>query len=100
MIAIDGAQQSGSGTIVRYAVACSAILGQPLRLFNARAKREQPGLRPQHLASVLACAEMCQAKTEGLRVGAREFTFIPRDRLGGALLPGTLARQALQRCSR
>jgi RNA 3'-terminal phosphate cyclase (ATP) len=83
MIAIDGAQQSGSGTLVRYAVAFSAILGQPIRLLNARAKRERPGLRPQHLASVLACAEMCQARTEGVRVGAREFTFIPGARLTG-----------------
>jgi RNA 3'-terminal phosphate cyclase (ATP) len=83
MIAIDGAQQSGSGTIVRYAVAFSALLGQPLRLLNARAKREQPGLRPQHLASVLACAELCGAKTEGLSVGAREFTFVPGGRIKG-----------------
>jgi RNA 3'-terminal phosphate cyclase (ATP) len=83
MIDIDGAQQSGSGTIVRYAVAFSALLGQPLRLLNARAKREQPGLRPQHLASVLACAELCGAKTEGLSVGAREFTFVPGARIKG-----------------
>jgi RNA 3'-terminal phosphate cyclase (ATP) len=83
MIEIDGAQQSGSGTIVRYAVAFSAILGRPLRLLNARAKREQPGLRPQHLASVLACAEICEAKTEGLSVGAREFMFVPGGRIKG-----------------
>jgi RNA 3'-terminal phosphate cyclase (ATP) len=83
MIEIDGAQQSGSGTIVRYAIAFSALLGQPLRLLNARAKREQPGLRPQHLASVLACAELCEAKTKGLSVGAREFTFVPGGRIKG-----------------
>ena len=83
MIEIDGAQQSGSGTIVRYAVAFSALLGQPLRLLNARAKREQPGLRPQHMASVLACAELCAAKTEGLSVGARALTFVPGARIKG-----------------
>jgi RNA 3'-terminal phosphate cyclase (ATP) len=76
MIEIDGAQQSGSGTIVRYAVAFSGLLGEPLRLLNARTRRERPGLRPQHLASVLACAELCEAKTEGLAVGAREFTQV------------------------
>mgnify|MGYP003288414321 CR=1 FL=1 len=85
MIEIDGGQRSGSGTIVRYAVAFSALLGQPLRLLNARVKREQPGLRPQHLASVLACAELCEAKTKGLSVGAREFTFIPGARIKGGL---------------
>jgi RNA 3'-terminal phosphate cyclase (ATP) len=83
MIEINGAQQSGSGTIVRYSVAFSALLGQPLRLQNARAKRERPGLRPQHLASVVACAELCEAATEGLAVGAREFTFVPSGRIRG-----------------
>jgi len=83
MIEIDGAQQSGSGTIVRYAVAFSALSGQSLRLRNARAKREQPGLRPQHRASVMACAELCEAKTEGLAIGTREFTFIPGPRIRG-----------------
>jgi RNA 3'-terminal phosphate cyclase (ATP) len=77
MIKIDGAQKSGSGTIVRYGVAFSALLGRPLHLFNVREKREKPGLRPQHLRSVIACAEMCGAKTEGVSVGSREFQFIP-----------------------
>ena len=84
MIEIDGAQNSGSGTIVRYAVALASLLGQPLHLFNARAKREKPGLRPQHLTSVLACAEMCGAKTQGVNVGSHELTFIP----GGGIKGG------------
>ena len=87
MIEIDGAQESGSGTIVRYAVAFASLLGQPLHLFNARAKREKPGLRPQHLASVMACAEMCGAKTQGVNVGSHELTFIP----GGRIKGGTFA---------
>lgn len=83
MIEIDGAQNSGSGTIVRYAVALASLLGQPLHLFNARAKREKPGLRPQHLTSVLACAEMCEANTQGVNVGSHELTFIPGGRIKG-----------------
>lgn len=83
MIEIDGAQNSGSGTIVRYAVALASLLGQPLHLFNARAKREKPGLRPQHLTSVLACAEMCGAETQGVNVGSHELTFIPGGRIKG-----------------
>lgn len=83
MIEIDGAQNSGSGTIVRYVVALASLLGQPLHLFNARAKREKPGLRPQHLTSVLACAEMCGAKTQGVNVGSHELTFIPGGRIKG-----------------
>jgi RNA 3'-terminal phosphate cyclase (ATP) len=83
MIEIDGALKSGSGTIVRHTVALAALMGQSLRLFNARAKREKPGLRPQHLSSVQACAQMCGARTEGLSVGCREFTFFPGGRIHG-----------------
>jgi RNA 3'-terminal phosphate cyclase (ATP) len=83
MIVIDGAQKSGSGTIVRYAVALAALLGQPLHLLNARAKRPKPGLRPQHLSSVLACAELCEARTTGVSVGCQEFTFVPGARIRG-----------------
>lgn len=83
MVEIDGAQQSGSGAIVRYAVALAALLGQPLHLFNARARRDPPGLRPQHLAAVRACAELCGATTTGLDVGSREFSFVPGGRIRG-----------------
>jgi RNA 3'-terminal phosphate cyclase (ATP) len=87
MVEIDGAQQLGSGTIVRYAVAMAALLGQPLHLVNARARRAPPGLRPQHLAAVRACAELCGATTTGLDVGSQEFTFVP----GGRIRGGTFA---------
>ncbi len=83
MITIDGAQKSGSGTLVRSAVALAALLGQPLHLLNARVKRPKPGLRPQHLSAVLACAELCEARTEGVSVGSREFTFVPGTRIRG-----------------
>jgi RNA 3'-terminal phosphate cyclase (ATP) len=83
MITIDGAQKSGSGTIVRYAVALAALLNQPLHLLHARAKRSKPGLRPQHLSSVLACAELCGATTTGTHVGSTEFTFVPGNRISG-----------------
>ena len=83
MLDIDGGQHAGSGTLVRYAVALAALLSQPLHLFNARAKRPTPGLRPQHVASVMACAELCGAKIEGVTVGSREFTFAPGVRIKG-----------------
>ena len=37
-------------------------------MVRARAGRTQPGLRPQHLAAVQACAERCDADTTGLAV--------------------------------
>jgi RNA 3'-terminal phosphate cyclase (ATP) len=80
VLEIDGAHGSGSGTIVRFAVALAAITGRPLRVVHARARRAKPGLRPQHLAAVRACAELCDAETEGLAVGAQAFSFAPRRR--------------------
>ena len=77
LLCIDGAHGSGSGTIVRYAVALATLLGRSLHVVNVRARRPQPGLRTQHLASVLACAELCGARVEGAHVGAKEFTYAP-----------------------
>jgi RNA 3'-terminal phosphate cyclase (ATP) len=68
---------SGSGTIVRYAVALSALSGKPVRIINARQRRREPGLRPQHVMSVHACAELCGATVEGVDVGSRTFEFVP-----------------------
>lgn len=83
MIHIDGALHSGSGTIVRFATAFAALSRRPLHLWNARAKRPKPGLRPQHLAAIRACAELCGAEVDGLAVGAQEFTFRPGPRIRG-----------------
>ena len=77
MIHIDGAQKSGSGTIVRIAVGLATLLGEELHLTNIRAKREKPGLRPQHLKAVEALAETCQGTLEGAEIGAKEIRFRP-----------------------
>jgi RNA 3'-terminal phosphate cyclase (ATP) len=77
VIEIDGSTHSGSGTLVRFGVAFSALCGEPLHLVNARVRRPQPGLRAQHVAAVRACAELCGAETEGVEVGSRELRFRP-----------------------
>lgn len=74
---------SGSGTIVRYAVALAALLGQPVRIINARQRRREPGLRPQHATSVRACAELCGAKVDGVEVGSRTLEFVPGSHIAG-----------------
>jgi len=83
MIYIDGSAKSGSGTIVRHAVALSSLLGEELHINNIRAKRDKPGLRPQHLASVTACARMCGARVEGAVVNSREIVYKPGGRIKG-----------------
>ena len=77
ILTIDGSRYSGSGTIVRQAVAFSALTGQPIHPVNARAKREKPGLRPQHIRVVEAISEVVNGRTEGLIQGSQEFTFRP-----------------------
>lgn len=83
MLTIDGSQYSGSGTIVRYAVALAALTHQSVRITNVRQSRVKPGLRPQHVLSVLACAALCGGSAEGLHVESREFTFTPGTRIAG-----------------
>lgn len=77
MLTIDGSRYSGSGTIVRQAVAFSALTGQAIHLVKARAKREKPGLRPQHIRVVEAIAELVDGCADGLGQGSQEFTFRP-----------------------
>lgn len=84
MIHLDGGSFSGSGTIVRFGVPLAALVGQSLRLTNIRARRDRPGLRPQHLKAVEAVTHLCQGSLEGGTVGSRELVFRPgRLPLGG-----------------
>ncbi len=84
MLEVDGGQKSGSGTLVRHAVALAALLGEPLHLFNIRAKREKPGLRPQHLKAVQAVAELTAGELQGAQVGSSELWFRPGPRVKGS----------------
>jgi RNA 3'-terminal phosphate cyclase (ATP) len=85
MIEIDGSMYSGSGTVLRYAVALAALIGEPLRIACIRARREKPGLRPQHLQAARACAAFCSGQLAGDEVGSREIVFQPgRTLKGGA----------------
>lgn len=84
MIEIDGSIHSGSGTILRYGVALATLTGQDLHITRIRAKRERPGLRPQHLQAVRACASLSGGELSGADVGAQELFYRP----GRALKPG------------
>jgi RNA 3'-terminal phosphate cyclase (ATP) len=77
MLHLDGSTSSGSGTIVRFGVALAALAGQELEITNVRAKRDHPGLRPQHLTAVRAIAELVQGSLEGDVVDSRRIRFQP-----------------------
>ena len=83
MIEIDGSEKSGSGTIARDAVPFSILMGEEIRLFNIRAKRDKPGLRPQHLKAMEAAAGISEGRLEGGRVGSKQILFKPGKVLKG-----------------
>jgi RNA 3'-phosphate cyclase len=83
-IVIDGGYGEGGGQILRTSLSLAVITGKSLKLVNIRGGRKKPGLRPQHLAAVRACASVCGAKLDNAELGARKITFIP-----GAITPGS-----------
>ena len=77
MLHLDGRSFSGSGTIVRFGVPLAALTGQDIHLTHIRARRDPPGLRPQHLKAVEAVTQLCHGTLEGGVVGSRELIFRP-----------------------
>jgi len=83
LVVIDGSIGEGGGQILRTALALSAVLMKPIRIFNIRAKRKNPGLQPQHLTAVRAVATLVDAEVKGAYKGSTELLFIPRLRRSG-----------------
>lgn len=83
MIEIDGSHGEGGGQILRTSISLSAVIGEPIRISNIRAGRPNPGLQPQHVTSMEAIAEICEADVEGLFPGSKEIVFRPGQLVGG-----------------
>jgi RNA 3'-terminal phosphate cyclase (ATP) len=84
MLTIDGSYGEGGGQILRTSLTLAAILAQPVRLKNIRARRKTPGLAAQHLTAVRAAATICRATLSGDHLGSTELVFRP----GGGPVPG------------
>jgi RNA 3'-terminal phosphate cyclase (ATP) len=76
-IEIDGSQGEGGGQMLRSSLALSILTGRPVRFVNLRARREKPGLQPQHLMSVLAAADICGATVKGAELKSQFLSFVP-----------------------
>lgn len=83
IIEIDGSVESGSGTLLRYAASLATLVGKPLHMTRIRAKRQKPGLRPQHLQALRACAALSGGALEGDRVDSQEIFYRPGPNLRG-----------------
>jgi len=83
VVELDGSIGEGGGQVLRTAVTLSAIMLKPIRIYNIRAKRSPPGLRPQHLTAVKAVAWLADAEVKGLSVGSSEVFFVPKRLKGG-----------------
>ncbi len=77
MLQIDGNMGEGGGQILRTALALSLITETPFRITNLRARRDRPGLQRQHLACVLAAADIGAAQVVGATLASTELTFQP-----------------------
>ncbi|MGC9520645.1 MAG: RNA 3'-terminal phosphate cyclase [Anaerolineae bacterium] len=78
MLEIDGAYGEGGGQILRSTLTLSIVTGKAVRLFDIRANRSKPGLRPQHLTAVRAAAEICEARLRGDEPDSQSLTFEPQ----------------------
>jgi len=76
VIEIDGAK--GGGSVLRVGIGLAVALQRAVRVVNIRGARKDPGLKHQHLAGLLATAQLCDARLEGAKLGSREITFVPK----------------------
>lgn len=78
-----GSMLEGGGQILRMATALSAITGNAVEISKIRAKRNKPGLRPQHLAGIELVADICGSYLDGAQVKSSNIVFQP-----GPVRPG------------
>ena len=78
---IDGDYLEGGGQILRTACALSVITSKPIRVFNIRAKRPEPGLKSQHLVTIDALRELSHSQVQGLKLGSKEIRFMPQEKV-------------------
>lgn len=78
MIEIDGSFGEGGGSVVRIAIALSAVTNKPCKIYNIRAKRAKGGLQAQHLEAVKALAKLSDAEVKGAHLGSTALEFHPR----------------------
>ena len=85
-VEIDGSYGEGGGQILRTSLALSVIQRKPLTVHHIRSGRKKPGLRPQHLAGVVALGQISKARLWGAEVNSERIDFQPGKSEGGDYL--------------
>lgn len=83
MIEIDCSVGEGGGQVTRTSLTLAALTQKPVKLFNIRAKRPNPGLAMQHLTGAKAVRSICRGDLEGAELGSKELIFKPGKIVGG-----------------
>lgn len=89
MYELDGGILEGGGQILRMATAFSVILKKPVRVYNIRAGRSNPGLRPQHMNGLQLLRDISGGSLTGDEVGSTAVTLHPVSINGGSYLADT-----------
>jgi RNA 3'-terminal phosphate cyclase (ATP) len=70
LLTIDGSTGEGGGQILRSALTISAIIKKPIKITNIRTKRNNPGLRHQHVTTIKLLSKLFDIHIENAELGA------------------------------
>ncbi|MBW2968595.1 RNA 3'-terminal phosphate cyclase [Candidatus Woesearchaeota archaeon] len=85
MLQLDGNYCEGGGQIVRNALALSCLTGKAFEIKKIRQGRKKSGLKAQHLHCIKALEKLCNAKSEGVKLGSSNLKFYPGKIKGGKI---------------
>ncbi len=77
MIQLDGSVAEGGGAILRTALALSTLTGKAFEISNIRSNRPKPGLKAQHVQSLMLLDKLTKCGFTGCEEGSTKLMFIP-----------------------